>query len=165
MGRVLASTQRWIGQTASIDALNCDIGADRDFGFHRDTSAPRPDEGRGAAATRLILVLRPIWWKSEMTKLSLRSWHGGVMSAGEGAHDFGPDARSPPANEAIVTSGVRAEVVRHVAPWRPRSQDPEDAIEDATVIHPWHDARLGRQHRLDGSSLIVGEFVAHDSAL
>src|SRR5262245_14794528 len=34
MGRVLASTQRWIGQTASIDALNCDIGADRDFGFH-----------------------------------------------------------------------------------------------------------------------------------
>src|SRR5262245_3107649 len=75
MGRVLASTQRWIGQTASIDALNCDIGADRDFGFHRDTSAPRPDEGRGAAATRLILVLRPIWWKSEMTKLSLRSWH------------------------------------------------------------------------------------------
>src|SRR5262245_42111862 len=75
MGRVLASTQRWIGQTASIDALNCDIGADRDFGFHRDTSAPRPDEGRGAAATGLILVLRPIWWKSEMTKLSLRSWH------------------------------------------------------------------------------------------
>src|SRR5262245_27047999 len=51
-------TQRWIGQTASIDALNCDIGADRDFGFHGDTSAPRPDEGRGAAATRLILVLR-----------------------------------------------------------------------------------------------------------
>src|SRR5262245_46203522 len=76
MGRVLTSTQRWIGQTASIDALNCDIGADRDFGFHRDTSAPRPDEGRGAAAaaTRLILVLRPIWWKPEMTKLSLRSW-------------------------------------------------------------------------------------------
>src|SRR5262245_18568286 len=68
-------TQRWIGQTASIDALNCDIGADRDFGFHGDTSARRPDEGRGAAATRLILVLRPIWWKSEMTKLSLRSWH------------------------------------------------------------------------------------------
>src|SRR5262245_53281863 len=112
MGRVLASTQRWIGQTASIDALNCDIGADRDFGFHRDTSAPRPDEGRGAAATRLILVLRPIWWKPEMTNLSLRSWHGGVMRAGECVHDFGPDARSPPANEAIVTSGVRAEVVR-----------------------------------------------------
>src|SRR5262245_51746906 len=74
MGRVLASRQRWIGQTASIDALNCDIGADRDFGFHRDTSAPRPDEGRGGKATRLILVLRPIWWKSEMAKLSLRSW-------------------------------------------------------------------------------------------
>src|SRR5262245_5111994 len=37
---------------------------------HRDR-----DEGRGAAATRLILVLRPIWWKSVMAKLSLRSWH------------------------------------------------------------------------------------------
>src|SRR5215475_8880466 len=87
------------------------------------------------------------------------------MSALAGSHDFGPDARLPPANEAIVTSGVRAEVVRQVAPWRPRSQDPEDAIEDTTVIHAWHAARLVRQHRLDGSPLIVSEFVAHDSAL
>jgi hypothetical protein len=86
------------------------------------------------------------------------------MSAGECAHDLGPDARSPPANETIVTSGLRAEVVRQVAPWRARSQDPEDAIEDTTVIHAWHAARLVRQHRLDGSPLIVKEFVAHDSA-
>src|SRR5262245_20102925 len=50
MDRVLASRQRWIGQTASIDALNSDIGADRDFGLHRDTSAPRPDEGRGGSS-------------------------------------------------------------------------------------------------------------------
>src|SRR5262245_54166520 len=50
MDRVLASTQRWIGQTASIDALNCDIGADREFWFNRDTSAPRPDEGRGGSS-------------------------------------------------------------------------------------------------------------------
>jgi len=38
--------------------------------------------------------------------------HGGVMSAGECAHDLGPDARSSPANEAIVASGVRTKVVR-----------------------------------------------------
>ena len=91
--------------------------------------------------------------------------HGGVMSAGQCAHDLGPDARSSPANEAIVASGVRTEVVRQVAPGCPRSQDPEDAIEDTTVIHPRHAARLVRQHRLDGSPFIVGEFVAHDSAL
>jgi hypothetical protein len=86
------------------------------------------------------------------------------MSAGECAHDLGPDARSSPANEAIVTSGVWTEVVRQVAPWRPRSQDPEDAIKDTTVIHPWHTARLVWQHQPDGSPLIVSEFVAHDSA-
>src|SRR5262249_16058400 len=54
--------------------------------------------------------------------------------------------------------------VRQVAPWRPRSQDPQDAIEDATVIHSWHATRLIRQHRLNGRPLIVREFVAHDSA-
>jgi hypothetical protein len=32
-------------------------------------------------------------------------------------------------------------------------------LEDATVIHPWRAARSVRQHRLDGSLLIVGEFV------
>ena len=83
---------------------------------------------------------------------------------GERAHDLGPDARSSPANEAIVAGRVRTEVVRQVAPWRPGSQDPEDAIEDAAVIHSWHAARLVRQHRLDGSPFVVGEFVAHDSA-
>jgi hypothetical protein len=46
------------------------------------------------------------------------------------------------ANEPIVAGRVRTEVVRQVAPWRPRSQNPEDAIEDATVIHSWYAARL-----------------------
>ena len=39
----------------------------------------------------------------------------------ESVHYLGPDARSLPASEAIVTSGVRSEVVRQVAPRRPRS--------------------------------------------
>src|SRR5262245_29814883 len=90
--------------------------------------------------------------------------HRGIMSASECTHYPGPHARSSPTNEAIVTSCVRTEVVRQVTPWRPGSQDPEDAIEDPTVIHPWHAARLVRQHRLDGSPFLVGEFVAHDSA-
>jgi hypothetical protein len=36
-------------------------------------------------------------------------------------------------------------------------------IEDAT-IDPRHAARLIRQHRLNGRSLVVREFVTHDSA-
>src|SRR5215813_15113358 len=89
---------------------------------------------------------------------------GGILGQGESAHDLGPDPRASPANEAIVAGRVRTEDVRQVAPWRPGSQDPEDAIEDATVIHSWHAARLIRQHRLNGRPLIVREFVAHDSA-
>jgi hypothetical protein len=54
-------------------------------------------------------------------------------------------------------------MLAHGPPWRPGSQDPEDAIEDAAVIHSWHAARLIGQHQLDGSPFVVGEFVAHDS--
>src|SRR6478672_3835368 len=47
--------------------------------------------------------------------------HSSVLSAGERAHDLGPNARSSPANEAIVASGVWAGLLRQVAPWRSRS--------------------------------------------
>jgi hypothetical protein len=30
------------------------------------------------------------------------------------------------------------------------------------VIYPWYAARLVRQHRLDGSPFVIGEFIAHD---
>lgn len=56
-------------------------------------------------------------------------------------------------------------ILRQVAPWGPGSQDPEDAIEDTAVIHPWNTTRLIRQERLDGRPLKIGEFVAHDSRL
>src|SRR5215471_11443030 len=89
--------------------------------------------------------------------------HGGVVGPGERAHNLGPDARASPANETVVAGRVPTEVVRQVTPWRPGPQDPEDAIEDAAVIHSWHTARLIGQHRLDGNPFVVGEFVAHDS--
>src|SRR5262249_25749903 len=44
------------------------------------------------------------------------------------------------------------------------SQDPEDAIEDTSVVHPRNATWLVRQHRPYGSPFIVGEFVAHDSS-
>jgi hypothetical protein len=43
-----------------------------------------------------------------------------------------------------------------VSPWRPGAQHPEDAVEDTAVGHPWHAARLVRQHRHDGGPLIIG---------
>ena len=61
-------------------------------------------------------------------------------------------------------TGVRTEVVWQIAPRRPRSQVPENAIEDTAIIHPRNAARLVRQHRSNGGPLIIGEFVAHDSA-
>jgi len=87
-----------------------------------------------------------------------------IMGVGQCAHELGPRARPSPTNEAIVAGGVRTEVVRQIAPWRPRPQNQEDAIEDATVIHSWHAPRLVRQQGLDGRPLIVGKFVAHDSS-
>ena len=90
--------------------------------------------------------------------------HRRIMGSGQRVHDAAPDASPSPANEAVVAGGVRTEVIGQVAPWCSRSQDPEDAIEDTPVVHPWHAARLVRQHRLDGRPFMVGEFVAHDSS-
>src|SRR5206468_3463645 len=70
-----------------------------------------------------------------------------------------------PTNEAIVAGGVRAKVIRQIAPRRARTQDPKDAVEHAAIIYTRHAARLVRQKRLDGGPFIVGEFVAHDSRL
>jgi hypothetical protein len=86
---------------------------------------------------------------------------GGVMSSSQCVHDPAPDARPTPANEAIVTSRLGAKLLRQVAPRCARSQDPKDAVQDTAVVYtrdtPW---RI-RQHRLDGSPLTVGEFIAH----
>jgi hypothetical protein len=90
--------------------------------------------------------------------------HRGIMGGGQRVHDAAPNASPSPANEAVVAGGVRTEVIGQVAPWCSGSQHPEDAIEDAPVIHPWHAARLVRQHRLDGCPFVVGKFVAHDSS-
>src|ERR1700749_2573118 len=89
--------------------------------------------------------------------------HRCIMGSGQRVHDPAPDASPSPANETVVAGGVRTEVIGQVAPWCSGSQHPEDAMEDTPVIHPWHPARLVRQHRPDGCPFVVGEFVAHDS--
>jgi hypothetical protein len=81
---------------------------------------------------------------------------GGIMGACQGVHDLGPHARSSPANETIVASRVRTEVERQVAPWRPRSQDPEDAIEARRSF------TRGTPRGLFGN---IGLIAAHSSAV
>src|SRR5215831_713492 len=88
----------------------------------------------------------------------------GVMGSGKCVYDATPDTSSPPADEAVVACGVRTKRLGQITPGCSGAQDPEDAIEDTAVVHPRNATRLVRQHRLDGSPFIIGEFVAHDSS-
>jgi hypothetical protein len=60
----------------------------------------------------------------------------GIMGSGERVYDPTPHASPPPANEAVVASGVGTERIRQIAPGCSRSQDPENAVENTTVVHP-----------------------------
>ena len=91
--------------------------------------------------------------------------HGRVMGVSQRVHYLAPDARPPPANEAIVARGVRTKNVRQVPPRRPGSQHPKDAVEDTAIVYPWYAARFVRQKGLDDGPFIIGEFIAHDSRL
>jgi len=78
-------------------------------------------------------------------------------------YDTAPDTSLPPANEAVIASGVRAERLRQIAPGRSRSQNPENTVEHTAIVYPRNPTRLIGQHRLDGGPFIIGEFIAHDS--
>jgi hypothetical protein len=67
---------------------------------------------------------------------------GSIMSSSQCVHDPAPHASPPPANEAIVASGIGAELLRQIAPRCAKSQDPKIAIQDTAVVHPWGIARL-----------------------
>ena len=69
-------------------------------------------------------------------------------------HDPAPYASPTPANEAIVASGIGAELLRQIAPRCAGSQDPKDAIQGTAVVHPWDTARLVGRPRLDGCPLV-----------
>ena len=87
----------------------------------------------------------------------------GIVGSGKCVYDAAPDTSPPPADETVIAGRVRAKMIRQIAPRCPGSQDPEDAVEDTSVVYPRNATRLVRQHRLDGKPFIVGEFVAHDS--
>src|SRR4051794_31746978 len=88
----------------------------------------------------------------------------GIISRGKCVYDAAPDTSPPPANEAVVARSVWTKRLGQITPGCSGSQDPEDAIENTTVVYSRNAARLARQHRPDGDPFIIGEFVAHDSS-
>src|SRR6185437_10016696 len=89
--------------------------------------------------------------------------HSSIIGGSKCVDDAAPDTSPPPADETVIAGRVRAKMIRHITPRCPGSQDPEDAVEDTSVVYPRNTTGLVRQHRLDGKPFIVGEFVAHDS--
>lgn len=58
-----------------------------------------------------------------------------IMRRRYGIHDPVPDAGLRPAAKAIVAGGVRPVAFRQVRPRSAAAQDPEDAVQNAPVIH------------------------------
>jgi tetratricopeptide (TPR) repeat protein len=85
-------------------------------------------------------------------------------SAYKRVYDAAPDTSPPPADETVIAGRVRTKMIRQIAPRCPGSQDPEDAVEDTSVVYPRNATRLIRQHGLDGNPFVICEFVAHDSS-
>ncbi len=60
----------------------------------------------------------------------------GIVGSGKCVYNAAPDTSPPPADETVIASGIRAERLRQIAPRRARSQDPENTVEDTTVVYP-----------------------------
>src|SRR5580704_8725615 len=88
----------------------------------------------------------------------------GIMGSRKRIYDTAPDTSPPPTDEAVVARSVRTKHLGKITPRCSGAQDPEDTIEDTTVVYPRNATRLVRQHRPYGSPFIVGEFVAQDSS-
>jgi hypothetical protein len=89
----------------------------------------------------------------------------GIVGYGKCVYDAAPGASPAPADKTIIAGRVRAKMARQIAPRCAGSQDPEDAVEDTSVVYPRNATRLAWQHGLDGNPFIISEFVAHDSSL
>jgi hypothetical protein len=75
--------------------------------------------------------------------MSVQAMKGGALRwECQRVHNPAPDARPSPENEAIVAGGVRAKVVRQVAPRCARAQDPKDTVQHAPVVYTRHTARI-----------------------
>jgi hypothetical protein len=61
----------------------------------------------------------------------------GVSTLVDGGKEASPDARFAPAIEAASDGGPAAIPLGEVTPWGACADDPQDAIEDATMVGGW----------------------------
>ena len=85
-----------------------------------------------------------------------------VVRFDDGVHQAIPDARLAPAIEAVVGRRIRPVTLGQIAPWRARSQHPENAVQNPAIVARFGASSVHRQKRLDDAPLEVGEIVAHD---
>ena len=90
--------------------------------------------------------------------------HLAAMRLRHGVHQPIPDARFAPAIEAIVGSRVRAITLRQIAPGRPSSQHPKNAVHHAPVVQSLGSRTPSRQNRFDHAPLEIRKVVAHDAS-
>src|SRR6185437_16527470 len=82
------------------------------------------------------------------------------VGSGKRFYDAAPDTDPPPPNEAVVARGVRTKCLGQITPGCSRAQDPEDAIEYASVVYPRNATWFVREHGSYGNPFMISEFVA-----
>jgi hypothetical protein len=88
-----------------------------------------------------------------------------VVRGADGVHQPVPYACLSPSVEAVVAGGAWSVALGQVAPRRPGSQHPEDAVQHTPIVDTRHTSRLVGQERLDHAPLEVGQVVsAHADA-
>src|SRR3954447_4017922 len=59
----------------------------------------------------------------------------GIVGSGKCVYNAAPDTSPPPADETVIAGRVRTKMIRQIAPRCPGSQDPEDAVEDTSIVY------------------------------
>lgn len=88
--------------------------------------------------------------------------HLAAVSCHDSIHQPIPNAGFAPPIEAVVGGRIGAVSLGHIAPRRTGTQNPEDAIEDLSIVLWLRSAPIHRQQRLYDAPLEVGQIVAHD---
>ncbi len=83
-----------------------------------------------------------------------------VIGGGHGLQDTVPNARLPPANEAVVAGGVRTVALGNVPPGRACAKAPKNTVQNPPIIDARDAARLVRQQGLDDRPLPVAQLVS-----
>jgi hypothetical protein len=79
-----------------------------------------------------------------------------------GIQDAIPDASLSPSVETVVAGRVRAKASRQIPPRRTGAQDPEDAVQDAPIVHAGDATGSVWKDGLNGVPFAVCESIPHD---